>query len=224
MKKLLFSFIACFCILFQGSAETFDDETLPADRNHLTVTVAYDASLPGKWKTSDGSFKIFKSGSGVSAGVDFLMLLGNNLFFEPGARLYIDSYSYNNVTVGSGTVSDPAMTIDAPVRKTGLRVPLTFGYKFDIFSKGSLLLSTGPEPVIGFSARTKLDEELSDSYDENLYKNLMHRFDVAWDIRAAVVINRFRVDLTGGFGLLDVLKTDASMHEYRVSVGLGYIF
>ena len=57
-----------------------------------------------------------------------------------------------------------------------------------------------------------------------MYKGLMRRFDVAWDIRAAVIINSFRVDLTGAFGLLDLIKTDAKMHEYRISIGLGYIF
>ena len=52
----------------------------------------------------------------------------------------------------------------------------------------------------------------------------MRRIDVAWDIRTAIIIDRFRVDLTGAFGLIDVIKTDAKMHEYRISVGLGYIF
>lgn len=50
------------------------------------------------------------------------------------------------------------------------------------------------------------------------------RFDVAWNIRTATIINRFRLDITEAFGMLDVIKTDVKMHEYRVSVGLGYVF
>ncbi len=101
---------------------------------------------------------------------------------------------------------------------------MTAGYKFDIFKHGSLLFSTGPEPVIGFYARTKVDEDQTDIFEEGMYKTLMRRFDVAWDIHAAIIIDCFRIDMTGAFGMLDILKTDASMHEYRISIGLGYIF
>lgn len=223
MKRIIFSLIIA-CSIFFVNAQSSDGDVLPSDRNHWTVTVAYDASIPGKWKLANGSFKMFKPGSGVSLGADYLMLLGKNFFFEPGARLFIDNYRYDNITIGTGTPYEPAKTYDPPVRKIGLRIPLTAGYKFDVFKRGSLFLSTGPEPLIGFSARTKVDEDQTEIFEEDMYKTLMRRFDVAWDIRAAVIINRFRVDVTGAFGLLDVIKTDAKMHEYRVSVGLGYVF
>lgn len=153
-----------------------------------------------------------------------MWLFGKNFFFEPGVRFFIDNYRYDNITIGAGTPSEPSKTYDPPVRKTGLRIPLSAGYKFDIFKRGSLFLSTGPEPIIGFSARTKVDEDQTEIFEKNMYKTLMRRFDVAWDIRAAVIIDRFRVDITGAFGMLDIIKTDVKMHEYRVSVGLGYVF
>lgn len=225
MYRLKYIFIALICLFCYGNINAQSaDEVLASDRNHWTVTVAYDASIPGKWKLSSGSVKMFKAGSGVSFGADYMMLLGKNFFFEPGARLFIDNFRYDNVTIGAGTPENPSKTYDPPVRKIGMRIPLTLGYKFDIFKKGSLFLSTGPEPIIGFSARTKVDEDQTEIFEENMYKTLMRRFDVAWDIRAAVIIDRFRVDLTGAFGLLDVIKTDAKMHEYRISVGLGYVF
>lgn len=52
----------------------------------------------------------------------------------------------------------------------------------------------------------------------------MRRFDIAWDIRAAIIIDCFRFDLTGAIGMLDIIKTDVRMHEYRISIGLGYVF
>ena len=110
------------------------------------------------------------------------------------------------------------------MRKIGLRIPLTTGYKFDIFKRGSLFFSTGPEFVIGISARTKVDEDQTDIFEEDMYRTRMRRFDVAWDIRTAIILDRFRVDLTGAIGLTDIIKTDAQMHEYRISIGLGYIF
>ncbi|MDE5958346.1 MAG: hypothetical protein K2G78_08630, partial [Muribaculaceae bacterium] len=137
-------------------AQTIDNDVLPSDRNHWTVTVAYDVSIPGKWKLANGSFKMFKPGSGISIGADYMMLIGNNVFFEPGARFFIDNYSYENitiVTIGNGTLEEPSKTYDPPVRKIGFRIPLTVGYKFDIFKKGSLILSTGPEHIIGLAAR-----------------------------------------------------------------------
>lgn len=222
MKRLIICFLICICVI-TTQAEDFE-EFLPFDRNHWTVTVAYDASIPGNWKEGRNSSKKFKAGSGINIGVDYICLISNNFFFEPGARVFIDNYSYHNLTIGAGTPSEPAKTYDPPVRKTGFRVPLTAGYKLDIFKRGSLFLSTGPEPIIGFSAHTEVDKEQTKIFEENLYKKLMRRFDVAWDIRAAIIINRFRIDLTGSFGMLDIIKTDVSMHEYRISIGLGYIF
>lgn len=223
MKHILLSAITALSVL-AASAQDIDEDVLPSDRNHWTVTVTYDASIPGKWKLANGSFSMFKPGSGVSVGADYMLLFGKNFFFEPGARFFIDNYRYDNITIGAGTPSEPSKTYDPPVRKTGLRIPLSAGYKFDIFKRGSLFLSTGPEPIIGFSARTKVDEDQTEIFEENMYKTLMRRFDLAWDIRAAVIIDRFRVDITGAFGMLDVIKTDVKMHEYRVSVGLGYVF
>ena len=223
MKHILLSAITALSVL-AASAQDIDEDVLPSDRDHWTVTIAYDASIPGKWKLANGSFKMFKPGGGISVGADYMWLFGKNFFFEPGARFFIDNYRYDIITIGVGTPSEPSKTYDPPVRKTGLRIPLSTGYKFDIFKRGSLFLSTGPEPVIGFSARTKVDEDQTEIFEENMYKTLMHRFDVAWDIRAAVIIDRFRVDITGAFGMLDVIKTDVKMHEYRVSVGLGYVF
>ena len=223
MKRIIIS-LAVLLWAIVACAEGSESVMLPSDRNHWTVTVAYDASIPGNWKLANGSFKMFKPGSGISVGADYMLLFGKNFFFEPGARFYIDNYIYNNITIGDGTPEEPSKMYDPPVRKIGFRIPLTVGYKFDIFKKGSLLLSTGPEPIIGLSARTKVDEDQTEIFEEDMYKGLMRRFDVAWDIRAAVIINRFRVDLTGAFGLLDLIKTDAKMHEYRISIGLGYIF
>ena len=223
MKHIIISAITILSV-FAANAQDIDEDVLPSDRNHWTVTVTYDASIPGKWKWANGSFGMFKPGSGMSVGADYMWLFGKNFFFEPGAHFFIDNYRYDNITIGTGTPSEPSKTYDPPVRKTGLRIPLSAGYKFDIFKRGSLFLSTGPEAIIGFSARTKVDEDQTEIFEENMYKTLMRRFDLAWDIRAAVIIDRFRVDITGAFGMLDVIKTDVKMHEYRVSVGLGYVF
>lgn len=206
------------------NAQAIDNEVLSSDRNHWTVTVAYDASIPGKWKLADGSVNMFKAGSGVSVGADYMFLFGDNFFFEPGARLFLDNYKYDMIVIGTGTPSEPSRTYDPPVRKTGLRIPMTIGYKSDIFKRGSLFLSTGPEPILGFTAKTKVDEDEAEIFEEDMYKTLMRRYDIAWDIRVAVIIDRLRVDLTGAFGMLDMIKTDVRMHEYRISIGLGYVF
>lgn len=223
MKRIIIS-LAVLLWAIVAFAEDSESIMLPSDRNHLTVSIGYDASIPGNWKLNNGSSKMFKSGSGISVGADYMMLIGNNVFFEPGARFFIDNYSYNNITIGDGIPEEPSKMYDPPVRKIGFRIPLTMGYKFDIVKKGSLFLSTGPEPIIGLSARTKFDEDQTEIFEENMYEKLMRRFDVAWDIRAAIIIDCFRVDVTGAIGMLDIIKTDVRMHEYRVSIGLGYVF
>lgn len=223
MKRIIFSLIIA-CSILSVNAQASDGDVLPSDRNHWTVTVAYDASLPGNWEVSGGSCKMFKPGSGVSFGADYMLMLGHHFFFEPGVRLFLDNYKYDKITIGIGTPSEPSKTYDPPVRKTGIRIPLTVGYKFDVFKEGSLFLSTGPEPILGLSAKTKVDVDQAELFEENMYESLMRRYDIAWDIRAAIIIDRFRVDLTGAFGMLDVIKTGVKMHEYRVSIGLGYVF
>ena len=117
-----------------ANAEGGYPELLPSDRNHWTVTVGYDASIPGNWKDGKVSSKRFKAGSGINIRVDYTCLIRNNFFFESGARVFIDNYSFQNLTIGAGTPSEPAKTYDPPVRKTGFRVPLTVGYKLDIFN------------------------------------------------------------------------------------------
>ena len=143
MKHIIISAITILSV-FAANAQDIDEDVLPSDRNHWTVTVTYDASIPGKWKLANGSFGMFKPGSGISVGADYMWLFGKNFFFEPGAHFFIDNYRYDNITIGTGTPSEPSKTYDPPVRKTGLRIPLSAGYKFDIFKRGSLFLSTGP--------------------------------------------------------------------------------
>ena len=86
---------------------------------------------------------MFKPGSGISVGADYMWLFGKNFFFEPGARFFIDNYRYDNITIGAGTPSEPSKTYDPPVRKIGLRIPLSAGYKFDIIQTRQLVSFNG---------------------------------------------------------------------------------
>ncbi len=93
MKRIILSAIITLSVI-AVNAHDIDGDVLSSDRNHWTVTVAYDASIPGKWRLASGSFSMFKPGSGVSVGADYMLLIGKNFFFEPGMRLYLDNYRY----------------------------------------------------------------------------------------------------------------------------------
>lgn len=95
MKHILLSAITALSVL-AASAQDIDEDVLPSDRNHWTLTVAYDASIPGKWKLANGLIGMFKPGRGVSVGADYMLLFGKNFFFEPGVRLFLDNYRYDN--------------------------------------------------------------------------------------------------------------------------------
>lgn len=71
MKHIILAAITTLSVI-AASAQDIDGDVLPSDRNHWTVTVAYDASIPGKWKLANGSFKMFKPGSGISVGADYM--------------------------------------------------------------------------------------------------------------------------------------------------------
>lgn len=219
MKRIIIVFLVSLFVSAE-KAVADDSEILPSDRNHWTATVSYDVTIPGKW---NDEVSMFKFGGGVSLGADYTLLLKRQFLFEPGIRLYYDSFRYDDIFIMGDNTHESA-TIAPPVRKTGLRIPLLVGYKLDIYDNGSLYLSTGPEPSFGFSARAKVNKDYADLFEENMYASMMHRYDVAWDIRGSIIMNRFRIDITGAFGLLDVMKTDIRMHEFRASIGLGYIF
>lgn len=222
MKKILVSILAALAFAGTLSAQEHDEDVLPSDRAHWTIRAALDVTIPGDWHIDGNSIKMFDPGTGVSIGASYMLPLTGKFYIEPGAHFYYDSYRYCNLVVDDGNYSES----NPSVRKSGLRIPVMAGLRFDIFRTGSLGLFTGPQACIGFTSKLDFkDNALADDpYFSNNYKGIERRFDLAWNIGALMMLGHFQVDVTGSLGLLDLNKNAISFHEYRVSVGLGYIF
>ena len=80
MNRKLINLIVGLIVNGLCNAQAINNDVLPSDRNHWTITVAYDASIPGKWKLANESFNMFKPGCGISVGADYMYLISKNFF------------------------------------------------------------------------------------------------------------------------------------------------
>ncbi len=143
MKRIIIS-LAVLLWAIVAFAEDSESIMLPSDRNHLTVSIGYDASIPGNWKLNNGSSKMFKSGSGISVGADYMMLIGNNVFFEPGATFV----RADKPIIGSGPVDRSRL----PFLKISNLYPTVSGIRNPIFRTGGSYIFDGssgiPSPIV----------------------------------------------------------------------------
>lgn len=162
MKRFLLAmslFSAVAAIPAAAQTEIFNN---PDNRPFWGIRASADVSFPGNYKSKLLSLKMFSPGTGFSVGAIYNLPLVANLYFEPGLNFYFDTYRFSDLVVGN---SDESLTeSDPPVHKAGFRVPLMFGYHFDIFpNNGGISIFTGPEASLGVSAKVKFkNEELRD--------------------------------------------------------------
>ena len=64
----------------------------PDNAGHWGVRASLDVSNPGDWKSSIIKINMFESRLGASAGAYYHLPLVANLYFEPGASLFYDTY------------------------------------------------------------------------------------------------------------------------------------
>lgn len=193
------------------------------------VRVSGDVTFPGKWKIATGDkVKMYKAGAGIEAGVVANVPLVANLYLEPGVSLYYDTYKVDNLTVLDGDGSP--MTVSPALTMFGMRVPVTVGYRFDIWENASLAVFTGPELSCGLagrydmsdSEREALDGGLGDVYGKEGSNN---RVDLGWKVGAGLYVGpHWWAGVSGTLGLLDQYKNDVELRNNRLAVTVGYNF
>ncbi len=193
----------------------------PDNAGHRGVRASLDVSNPGDWKSSIIKINMFESRLGASAGAYYHLPLVANLYFEPGASLFYDTYKMDFAIDESNNI--PSGHID----KFGIRVPLDFGFHFDIWENASLFIKTGPQLMYGFTE--KMHIPIEEEFDNDMYgeDGMLNRFDLLWDIAAGADFGRWNVALGYDFGLLNLAKNTGgriSYHEnyFRISVGFAF--
>ncbi|MDE6332799.1 MAG: PorT family protein [Muribaculaceae bacterium] len=190
------------------------------------IRAAFDVNIPGKWHFSNGghSVKMYKQGYGGSLGAMCNLYLGKGFFLEPGASVFYDSYSYDNLTILNSTDSSDGI-FDPTIYKVGLRVPLVVGYTFGS-DKFSMSVYTGPEASVAFTGKVRVDD-IPDTFefDNNIFgPDGQSRFDLAWKIGMSVPFDAWTISIDGAIGITDLYRTGVIFRENRVSVGLTRYF
>lgn len=197
------------------------------NRPYFGVRIGWDYTVPSTIHFDSGtSTKLFKSGSGVSVGAIYNIPIVANFYFEPGASLFYDTYRYDDLTITDE--SGIEVERNPRIEKFGLRVPLRFGYRFNLFENGGVSLFTGFDPSVAFSGKVALKS--NESKDQGISTNVFNgfyaqqRFDIAWSFGLGIHVDRWEVDVVGSLGMIDMQKGDGRFHENRISISAGYNF
>lgn len=224
MMTALRKWFPVFMLIFASVKGAFASDVVfnnPDNAGHWGVRASLDVSNPGDWKSSIIKINMFESRLGASAGVYYHLPLVANLYFEPGASLFYDTYKMDFA------IDEPNNIQSGHIDKFGIRVPLDFGFHFDIWENASLFIKTGPQLMYGFTE--KMHIPIEEEFDNDMYgeDGMLNRFDLLWDIAAGADFGRWNVALGYDFGLLNLAKNTGgriSYHEnyFRISVGFAF--
>lgn len=223
MKRLIFIILSFLALASAAvSAQQYSDPV----RMGWGIRANIDINVPGHFRTNGESLKMFKNGAGISVGAVYTVPVGPYFFFQPGAGIFYDTYRYDNIVISAEPSGDKS-TVDPAVRKLGVRIPLHFGYNLDFWEKAAVAFYTGPQFDYSFygNVSTPDDIDWGEPHSGDLFGPYnQRRFDIAWKVGLGLPMNHWYVGLEAAFGLLDLMRTDVTFHENRVSLTLGYNF
>ncbi len=178
------------------------------------LRAAWDLDVPAT------NYPGLDNGSGFSVGAFYDVPVARNLFIEPGL-----SYFYNTMDAELIESNYSPAVKTGTWRNMGLRVPVYFGYKFDVVEDISMSVVTGPQVNLGLS----LEENFGDITSKNLYDNGWKRVDAQWMVGLRLHYqNNFVVEIAGGLGMNNLLDGDKypGFHVRRnvFTIGVGYQF
>lgn len=243
IKSLLACALVAGCALpARGADLVFDN---PDNHPYFGARIGIDITSAA----NGGAY--YSNKAGFSVGAVYNIPVFMNLYFEPGLSLFYDTFGtmyfkefkipqpLDPVVVG-GETGDKYDTgiyqIDGYVSNMGFRVPLNFGYHFDLTEDVSVHVFTGPQLNWGFSARyhqnSYIDPENSRPMPSEAYSIFgtggFKHFDLQWNYGAGATYGNYFVACTGSIGLTRMCdRTDFFKKDIRRSlftITLGYNF
>ncbi|MCM1110500.1 MAG: PorT family protein [Clostridium sp.] len=223
-KKLIPLVAAIVATTVTLSAQTpFDSGN---NHPHWGARIGLDVSHPGDLSVDKVSIDMFNAGAGFSFGAVYNMPLVANLYLEPGALFYYDTFG-TDVQILDGPPEQPGPKLG--FKQFGLRIPVMVGYHVDL-APCSIHLFLGPEFSIGLHGRATASYKSGStniSESENCYEDGgLKRFNAAFRFGAAVEVGHYYLSLSESIGsnMLRDWGNDVSCGHRLFNLSLGYNF
>lgn len=105
-----------------------------------------------------------------------------------------------------------------------LELPIFAAARFAVAENQNIVVKAGPYFAYGIAGKAKAGGEKMDLFGDGDDQLDMKRFDAGIGVGVAYEINKFFVDLTGGFGLTKLFDGDDAPKNMNFSIGVGYKF
>ncbi len=185
--------------------------------------VSMDITTPGKGDNS------FSTGSGFSVGGIVRLPVYRNFYFEPGVSYFLNTMGINNL------LHEDGYYYEGSARTSGIRIPLNFGYTFNLLDNLDLGVYTGPWLNINLSAREHVSPNLGTpdpvpSFNNNLFSKGWKRFDAQWGLGLTMTFRKhYLIGLSGGVSITPLAQygnkdKKVRIHRNIVAIALGYDF
>ncbi len=184
---------------------------------------SFDVNVPGKFKVGDSSTKLYRSGLGFSLGGVYSYFFTDNFFLEPSLSFFYDTYSCDFTIIEE----EGAQGVDPVTYKVGLRLPVVFGYTFDITDDFSLSVFTGPELDYAFAGGYRVKNKRFKDEVGSLFGSdpgMQRRFSCSWKGGVGFPFSDWRVDFEAAVGLSDIITGPGSLKENRILLSLVRYF
>lgn len=244
MKKSIIAFLTLALAAIGANAQDIFDN--PANRSFFGIRLSYELACPGDVKIPDTPLKseIFGNGSGFSVEAIYNIPLWKNLYFQPGAGIYYNTYSINknwaaDLLEDRLEMSDPNIK-SASARQWGIRIPLHVGYNFDFTPDIRVAFFTGPEVNISFKGNTHYGIGKTNITEPLFGKDgYLNRADIKWRFGVgATFSDHYYIAVSGAVGMCDMFrdpkqtdettgiteKVNLNMHSNLFDITLGYNF
>lgn len=238
MKKLFIAITVLTSALTAGAQDIFDN---PDNHSYFGFRASYELACPGDIKTGNDVLKydVYGNSSGFSLEAIYNIPVWKNLYFEPGAGIFYNTYSINKNAIGEELEFGDKPLDSASARMWGVRIPLNVGYHFDLTPDISVSVFTGPEIDIAFKGKTHLGIDEYNVSGPLFGKNGdLNRADIKWGFGVgATIFDHYYFALSGAAGLCDMardvivtdennidVKVPLKMHSNRFNITFGYNF
>lgn len=213
MKRILTAIIATVALATGAQAQNYLVEN-PQNKSYIGIRAGLDIS-----STAGTASDVYNNGAGFTFGAIYNIPLWKNLYFEPGVHLFYNTFGEEIST--NDELGLPQA--DASIRNWGFRIPLNFGYRFDLTDDISIALYTGP--VLNTNLTAKIHAL---DYTTSIMENGFKRFDMQWDFGVSFCYGgHYYASVGGGVGMTRAYDPKVDFAGFRrntVNIAIGYNF